>query len=344
VVEERVLTSRFSGPRTDQGLKPDIHLDRVIGTTEVMPCYEAMGYRLRERFFATLKVLIFLLAIYGAAEAVTIQNATSTPASQGACTPPDAMKAALAGKPGAPALNDLGLWYADKGQYACAADAFGSSLRTDSKQKDVAHITFMFGVSMDLSGDSTGAIGALKQAEQEGYRDIKLHLLLAATLDATQAPKDAEDEWRAALQMDPEYPAALDALSGDLLRDGDFDGVIKLLEVPRLKGQRTPQQSLNLAAAYEATGKLDGARGVLRDGLNTTPDSLPLATELAKVLVAVHATDEAGTVLYLAGVQQRNKGELEQARGLFERAIALGDNGADVRDSLAKVKAALGGG
>ena len=254
------------------------------------------------------------------------------------------MKAALTGKPSAGALNDLGLWYADNRQYACAADAFGASLQAEPKQKDVAHITFMFGVSMDLSGDSKGAIGALKQAEQLGYRDIKLHLLLAATFDATQATRDAEDEWRAALQMDPEYTAALDALSNDLLRDGDFDGVMKLLEVPRLKGQRTPQQSLNLAAAYEATSNLDEARDVLRDGLNTTPDSLPLANELAKVLVASHHEDEAGTVLYLAGVQQRNKGELEQARELFERAIALGDNGADVLDGLAKVKAALGGG
>lgn len=263
--------------------------------------------------------------------------------SQDTCKPPDSMKAQLQGKPSAAALKDLGVWFADNKQYACAADAFASSLQTDPNQKDVAHIAFMFGVSLDLSGDIKEAIGALQEAEQLGYRDINLHLLLAAALDASQSAREAEKEWRAALQMDPEYTAALDALSNDLLRDGDFNGVIALLEVPRLKGQRTPRQCMNLAAAYEGSGKLDEARNVLRDGLNTASDSLPLANELAKVLVALHQEDQAATVLYLAGVQAMNKGALEEARGLLERAVALGDNNADARDALAKVKAELVG-
>ena len=334
-----------------QGLKPNVPIRALIGPTKVVPLLQSVREWGSISLSKSLRARFLLLTIYGilrlgsgqAVEAMPFQGANIAADFQADCTPPEQMKAQLAGKPSAEALRDLGLWYAEKSQYACAAGAFGSSLQTDPNQKDVAHITFMFGVSMDLSGDSQGAIGALKEAEQLGYRDIKLHLMLAATLDATHSAKDAEEEWRAALQMDPEYTAALDALSNDLLKDGDFARVIALLEAPRLKGQRTALQSLNLAAAYEGSGKLEEARDVLRDGLNTTPDSLPLANELAKMLVALNDKAGAGRVLYLAGVQQMSKGALEEARGLFERAVGLGDSSADLQDALIKAKAAQAG-
>src|SRR4051794_25259404 len=62
------------------------------------------------------------------------------------CVPPDSMKPRLQGKPGAAALTDLGVWFAEQKNYACAANAFASSLQTDPNQKDVAHTAFMFGV------------------------------------------------------------------------------------------------------------------------------------------------------------------------------------------------------
>jgi Flp pilus assembly protein TadD len=69
-----------------------------------------------------------------------------------------------------------------------------------------------------------------------------------------------------------------------LLAQGDFSGVIALLENPAVRPQRTPLQSLNLATAYERSGKRDEALRVLRDGLNTAPDSKPLAEALEKIV------------------------------------------------------------
>lgn len=219
---------------------------------------------------------------------------------QAPCTPPEAMKARLQDKPDAAAYTDLGVWFADQKLYACAANAFATSMQTQPDQKDMPHVAFMFGVSLYFSGDAKEAITALQEAEQLGYNDVKLHTVLAAALDASQQNKDAEDEWRAALAFDPESSVALDALSNDLLRDNDFAGTIALLQVPRLLGQRTAQQSLNLAAAYAGTARLDEAVRVLRDGLNTSPDSLALADQLAKTLVKLNRKDEAVTVLELA--------------------------------------------
>jgi Flp pilus assembly protein TadD len=228
------------------------------------------------------------------------------------CTPPQSMKAQLQGKPTAAAFKELGVWFADQQQYACAADAFASSLQTEPDQKDAPHVAFMFGVSLYFSGDVKGATAALQEAEQLGYRDIKLHIVLATIFDSAQTTKEAEVEWRAALTFAPESSAALDGLSNDLILDGDFNGVIAELENPRLLGQRTPQQSFNLAAAYAGTAKLDEAVNVLRDGLNTSPDSLPLANRLASLLVQINRPDEALTVLDLALAQHPDDPEVKQ--------------------------------
>jgi len=234
--------------------------------------------------------------------AFLLLSAPSIPG-QARCAPPQSMKGRLQDKPSAAALNDLGVWFASQQQYACAADAFATSLQMEPNQPDMAHVAFMFGASLYFSGDTKEAIDALQQAEQLGYRDIKLHTILATALDASRSTKDAEAEWRAALTLDPESSTALDSLSNDLLLDQDFNGVLALLENPRLLGQRTSQQSLNLGEAYARTARLDEAANVLRDGLNTSPDSLALANRLAVVLVQLGRQDEAVTVLDLAIAQ-----------------------------------------
>ena len=220
-----------------------------------------------------------------------------------ACEPPLSMKAQLQGSPKAAAYTELGVWFAGQKQFACAADAFASSLQTDPAQPDLAHVAFMFGVSLYYSGNTGDAIAALLEAEKLGFHDIKLHIILATLLDASHSIKDAKDEWSAALALDPESTTALDALSSDLSLENDFNGIIALLESPRLLGQRTEQQSLRLGLAYAGTARLEEAARTLRDGLNTSPDSLALANELANVLVQLHRQDEAAAVLEVALAQ-----------------------------------------
>jgi Flp pilus assembly protein TadD len=206
-------------------------------------------------------------------------------------------------KPDAAAFTDLGVYFAGQQNYTCAANAFATSLQMEPAQKDVAHVAFMFGSSLYFSGDLKEAITSLQEAEKLGYHDIKIHLILAAALDAAHATPDAEAEWRAAIEIDPEASNALDSLSNDLISDGDYKGAIDLLEKPRLSGQRTVQQSLNLGAAYAKSGKLEEAARVLRDGLNTTPDSLELANGLAEILNQLGHKEEATMVLEVARSQ-----------------------------------------
>ena len=250
-----------------------------------------------------VRLIAWLAVRIAALLTVSLSLWTGSAPAETPCAPPDQMKAQFADKPNASAYNDLGVWFAGQKQYACAADAFATSLQMDPTQKDLPHIAFMFGVALYFSGDQKEAIGALQEAEELGYRAINLHVILATALDSTHATKEAENEWREALKFDPELSSALDALSNDLLVDSDFKGIIAALEQPRLLGQRTPQQSLNLAAAYAGVGNEEKTAGVLRDGLNTSPDSLALANKLADSLVQLKRQDEALTVLQLAHEQ-----------------------------------------
>ncbi len=222
------------------------------------------------------------------------------------CTPPPELRSTLRDQPGAPVYNDLGVWFADHQQYDCAATAFGSSLQADPQQRDLPHVVFMFGSALYLSGDIKEAIPSLREAERLGYRDEKIHAILASALDAKPSRPEAEAEWRQALEFDPDSTSALDALSADLLADGDYKGVIETLDQPRLAGQRSAQQTLNLATTYLKTGKLDRAAVILQDGLNTHPDSVEIAQQLAAVLTQLGREEEAAAVLQLAQARQRD--------------------------------------
>jgi Flp pilus assembly protein TadD len=273
------------------------------------------------------------------------------------CSAPPELRARLAGTPDASAYNDLGVWFAGKEQYACSAEAFATSLQLEPQQKDVARIAFMFGVSLYFSGQTKDAIAALQQVEQMGYRDTRLHLVLASAFDSIQSNASAETEWRQALEQDWESSAALDGLSSDLIADGNFAGTIALLEDPKVLSQRTPTQSLNLGTAYAKSGKLAEAAAALQDGLNTAPDSLALANALAGVLVQLNRTGEAAAVLKLQieahpenaqeharlGILLAQARQFAEAKAELEKAISLGDASGETTENLARVMQALSG-
>ena len=69
--------------------------------------------------------------------------------------------------------------------------------------------------------------------------------------------------------------------------------MIALLDKPGKERVRTPTQSLNLGVAYAGRVEIDKAAMVLREGLNNDPDSLPIANELAVLLMLAGRDEEA---------------------------------------------------
>lgn len=219
--------------------------------------------------------------------------------------------------PDASAFEDLGIALAAEKQYACAAMAFADSLRL---KPDSANVLFMLGTSLVFSGHPQEAIGPLQASEAIDSRNLKVHMVLASVFDQLHRNAEAKTEWRAAVDTDPLSPQAVDGLAQELVVDQEYQAAIDLLTDRESARQRTEGQSLNLGIAYAALGQTAAAIDALRDGLNTTPDSLTIAGELADVLAQAGRTDEADTVFKLA--LERHPGNLDVELHRFRTLLA----------------------
>lgn len=217
-------------------------------------------------------------------------------AQQGGCRPPGEMRAKLAGTPTADSLNELGVWFGDRKQYDCAAQAFATSLQISPQQPPFRRVIFLFGASLFYAGDTQEAAQALEEAERVGYRDKDVYALLAEALDRQHDTEKAAAQWKLALDFDPDSASVLDALSGDLLALGRYNQVVELLTQRRVRALRSQQQVANLAAAYTQLDQAEQAAKVLQDGLNTYPGSRQIAGQLVEVLTSLHQDEEAATV------------------------------------------------
>ena len=239
-----------------------------------------------------------------------------------ACTAPDALSARLKTSPSSESYAAVGNWYADHKQFDCAAKAFASAFQLKPSS---ASLAYLWGLSLYSAGQDEPAVTPLNQAKELDLSDIRPDLILAMTMDRMKKIAAAETEWRAALAIDPDSGAALDGLSQDLIGQKDYAGVIGLLDRPGTTRVLTSSQSLNLGMAYAGTGQLDSAIAVLRGGLNSDPESLPIADELSMMLMlhgreeeafAVfklaldrHPADQATQILYLRALVSSHAGE-----------------------------------
>ncbi len=165
------------------------------------------------------------------------------------CTAPPKMKADLQASPTAEKYADLGTWFGNQKQFACAAQAYASAAKS---QPDSESYQYMWGLSLYSAGRATEAEEPLRSAAHINPSDVRPHLALAAAFDQLKQTADAETEWRAALAIDPDSESALDALSQYLVDEKDYTAVVTLLGTPAETRIRSSQQSLNLGIAYEA--------------------------------------------------------------------------------------------
>ncbi len=161
-------------------------------------------------------------------------------------------------------------------------------------------------MSLSSAGKDKQALAPLNQATLGDANDIRPHLALAAVLDRMKKTVEGETEWRKALAIDPQSAVALDSLSQNMVDQKDYSSVIALLDRPGMEQSRTAVQSLNLGMAYTGRVQLDKAAHVLREGLNKNEDSLPLANELALVLMLLGRVEEAYSVFDLALAKHPN--------------------------------------
>jgi tetratricopeptide (TPR) repeat protein len=139
--------------------------------------------------------------------------------------------------------------------------------------------------------------------------------MLAYVFDQTAEHDKARDEWTRALEIDPKSEQALEGLSGELLGEKDYIGVVKLLQ----SAARNEKLDIDLAQALGLLNHLDDAKAVLADGLSENPNSVGLASAMTVVLVKQLRYQEA--INLLQHTVDANPGSQEAEVELFRLLV-----------------------
>jgi tetratricopeptide (TPR) repeat protein len=234
----------------------------------------------RCKFFSprtsSLLIAIFALAVRGGL------CAPVTPA----CAKPPALAARLHSHPDPQAWIDLGNWFGEHQQFACAQQAFRSGLRLAPGS---AQMNYLLGLSFYESQDFDQAIAPLEHSVKAGPSILKPHLLLASIYTRSARPMDAEAEWRASLLIDPSSTLALHGLSQALLAQGKIADEIAFLHTVH----RDDDLTIDLAVAYARNGALEQAVDTVSTAVEATPDSVKLVNTLVTLYIKVSRTFDA---------------------------------------------------
>jgi Flp pilus assembly protein TadD len=202
------------------------------------------------------------------------------------CSPPKPLETKLQAQPTADIYVELGSWFHDHDSNACAAEAYRSGLKLDPASP---RLLYLLGLSLLRQGDAQNAVPALQQAIKIRPDILKPHLLLAEALEQLQKGNEARVEWAAGLAIDPHSAIALDGMSKNLMEQGDYASVIRLL------GPSPAEESLilDMAEAYHDAGMDEQAADTLRKAVEKKPASAPLNKALITLLVLQFQNAEA---------------------------------------------------
>ncbi len=192
------------------------------------------------------------------------------------CAAPPTLAAKLRANPDAKTFTNLGLWFDQRHEYACAAQAYRSALKLDPV---LPHTLELLGASLYSSGDLNGAIRALQESIRLAPNNISPRLRLAAALEEAGRKDEAKAEWQAALTLDPQSKAALHGFCRHMIAEGNYGAVLTRIS----SVQRDEALTLDLAEAYWKSGMLKDADELLTSALSHSPASFPVTNALSTV-------------------------------------------------------------
>lgn len=219
---------------------------------------------------------------------VMIAAGSSSARGQG-CSAPADVTGDLRAHPTADAWANVGNWYAEHQQFRCAIDAFQSAHQLSP---DSAHLSYLLGLSFFMAGHPADALPPLQQSVQKDPSVLKAHLVLAQVQSALGNDKGAEQEWEAALRIDPGSSVALEGLSKAYLSRRQADPVIALLAGARLNEDLT----VDLVQALILDYKYSDAKKLLDRALQMYPSSVQIMYSLVSLDVNQNHPEEGARV------------------------------------------------
>lgn len=229
------------------------------------------------------------------------------------CSGPQPLAGEVKSNPSAALYVELGNWFIDHDQSACAVETFRAGLRL---VPDSANLWYLLGLALDSDSDPKDAVAPLQQAIRIEPRAFEFHLLLGHVFNQLQQKKQATLAFENALAIDRHSTIALDALSKLLIDQGRYEAVVKLLR------SAPPDESLtfDLAEAYQKAHLSQQAVQVLLPAVRENPSSVPLSAALVNVYFDQKRYPDAAQ---LAGKTFRLHPDAPEVQALYLRALVL---------------------
>jgi tetratricopeptide (TPR) repeat protein len=237
---------------------------------------------------------------------------TCAAVAQAACDGPPALAATLRADPTTENAIALGNWFAGHKQFDCAYTTFRTALEADPQS---AQLNYLVGLALIGEGKASEAVAALQDSIRLQPDAIKPHLILAHVFDKQEDHDKAIEQWRQALDIDPNSIPALEGMSANLLAKEDYVGVVTLLK----DAPRTEKLAINLSQALGVLNFLNEAKQVLTDAMTLSPNSVPLASAMTVVLVKQLRYQEA--INLLQQTVDANPGNLDAELQLFRLLV-----------------------
>jgi len=233
-----------------------------------------------------------------------------------ACTGPQALTARLRQHPTTENAIALGNWFAERGQFSCAADTFHAALEKDPES---AQLYYLQGLALMNSGQPKSAMSSMEQSVMLDPDVVKPHLLLAYLYVHHGRITDAQNQWVAALKIDPKNEQALEELSNSLIEQGDYQHAVDVL----YGAPRTERLTINLAKALGRMHYLSTANQILTEEVEKHPDSLTLADAL--VVVMIERVQNGEAIALMSKKVAEHPGNLDWEFRLFRVQVLTGD-------------------
>ncbi len=249
------------------------------------------------------------------AASLTTHAAPGPAAARTACAGPPELSAALKTHPTTENTIALGNWFAQHEQFACASETFRAGI---SRNAGSAQLHYLYALALVAQKQIPNAVPELQKSIQLEPNALNPHLLLASLYAGIGKQVEAAQESQKVLAIDPKNEQALDGITGMMIDHGDYADVVKLLGPAR----RTEKLAIRLSQALALMNDFGYAEGVLKDGLEANPHSVPLARALAVILVHQHKPDEAIATLLKA--VQEHPSDITAAVDLYRIYILMG--------------------
>ncbi|MBN1654660.1 MAG: tetratricopeptide repeat protein [Deltaproteobacteria bacterium] len=224
----------------------------------------------------------------------------------------------------------------------------GESLPPRAQMSEAAKQAYQRGVAASRSGDDVAAKAAFEEALSKDNRSYQAAFNLGVLADRQGKENDAEQYYRRALSIQPDYELAVQGLVNIRLRRGAVSQTIAIVEPLAQKWERNLHIQATYADVLAQGGRLDEAEQVARNALRRDERFVPAMISIIKsslirgrdeladsILMQAIAVDSKHPELhFIKGKMAQKAGQLADAMKSFEQAVQLRPDYTEARMAL----------